>query len=164
MFYLNICQIDKHDLMYNNSNNLQILSKVVSNSPDEVSSNCARIIRWNSLLVMSGLNWMVERDECGRPWRLLSKTFIRDDLSLLLLRSFSFLSKDRPVLLLGSSTLIHWDRPGCVGLKSSEIHVNKYCESYDTRWATYYDYGTIRLSLPNILNIFTVLFLTHLVN
>ena len=29
MFYLNICQIDKHDLMYNNSNNLQILSEIL---------------------------------------------------------------------------------------------------------------------------------------
>ena len=118
MFYLNICQIDKHDLMYNNSNNLQILSKVVSNSPDEVSSNCARIIRWNSLLVMSGLNWMVERDECGRPWRLLSKTFIRDDLSLLLLRSSSFLQKDRPVLTL---RIIHFDSLGPSRLCRTEI-------------------------------------------
>ena len=44
------------------------------------------------------------------------------------------------------------------------MQASQYCESSDTRWATYYDYGTIRLSLPNILNIFTVLFLTHLVN
>ena len=29
MFYLNICQIDKHDLMYNNSNNLQILREIL---------------------------------------------------------------------------------------------------------------------------------------
>ena len=67
MFYLNICQIDKHDLMYNNSNNLQILS--------EMLMKLSKILMFFLYLLALewGLIWVIENPEAsfskGPPWK-----------------------------------------------------------------------------------------------